>query len=154
LIPRNYGEAPGNFTVNLRVAKNFGFGQSAQAKLAASQKGQTAQTGATQNRQFQGGPGGPQGGHEGGRGPGGPMPPGAMIMMGGGGGSDHPYNLTISVTASNIFNRVNAGPPVGNLSSPLFGQSTGLASGGIVFGGGGGSAANNRRMDLQMSFRF
>lgn len=79
-------------------------------------------------------------------------------MMGGGAGSDHPYNLTISINASNIFNRTNPGAPVGNLRSPLFGQSTNLSGGGISFGGGGfgggGSAANNRRIDLQFSFRF
>lgn len=78
-------------------------------------------------------------------------------MIGAPGGSDHPYNLTISVNASNLFNRTNAGSPVGNLSSPLFGQSTNLASGGISFGGGGfggGGAANNRRIDLQLRFSF
>ena len=29
-------------------------------------------------------------------------------MIGAPGGSDHPYNLTISVNASNLFNRTNA----------------------------------------------
>ena len=83
-----------------------------------------------------------------------------MIMMGAGGaGSDRLYNLTISVNASNIFNHVNPGAPVGNLSSALFGQSTNLSGGGISFGGGGGGfggggAANNRRIDVQLSFRF
>lgn len=81
------------------------------------------------------------------------MPGGAMMMMSGA-GNDHPYNLTISVNASNIFNHVNQGPPVGNLLSPFFGQSTSLAAGGIQFGGGGGSAGNNRRFDLQLMFRF
>jgi hypothetical protein len=63
--------------------------------------------------------------------------------------------MTISVNASNIFNRTNANSPVGNLSSPLFGQSTNISGGGGPGGGfGGGSAANNRRIDLQLSFRF
>ena len=79
-------------------------------------------------------------------------------MMGmGGAGSDRLYNVTISVNASNILNHVNPGSPVGNLGSPLFGQSVSLAGGGINFGGGGfggGGAANNRRIDLQVSFRF
>lgn len=157
LIPRNFGEAPGSVTVNLRVAKNFGFGQSAQAKLAAAQQAQAAKAnGAAPGKPASGGPnaGGPQ---IAGRGP---MPMGGgpagavMMMMGPGGGSDHPYNLSVSINASNIFNHVNPGPPVGNLSSPLFGQSTFLGGGGIMFGGGGGSAANNRRMDLQLMFRF
>jgi hypothetical protein len=77
-------------------------------------------------------------------------------MIGAPGGSDHPYNLTVSINASNLFNRTNAGPPVGNLSSPLFGQSPSLAGGGINFGGGGfgGTPANNRRVDLQLRFSF
>lgn len=78
-------------------------------------------------------------------------------MAAGGGANDSPYNLTISINASNIFNHTNPGPPVGNLSSPLFGQSTGLASGGINFGGGGfggTGVANNRRIDLQIRFAF
>jgi hypothetical protein len=74
-------------------------------------------------------------------------------MMMGGGSTDRPYNMTVSVNASNIFNRTNANSPVGNLSSPLFGQSTNLGFGGPG-GGFGGSAANNRRIDLQLSFRF
>jgi hypothetical protein len=156
LIPRNFGEGPGSVTVNLRVGKTFGFGQSAQAKLAAAQaqaakaNGSNGKPAATSGGPNAGGPqvakGGPM--------PMGGGPPGAMMIMMGGGGSDHPYNLTISLNASNIFNHVNPGPPVGNLSSPLFGQSTFLGGGGIMFGGGGGSAANNRRVDMQLMFRF
>ena len=76
--------------------------------------------------------------------------------MMGGGGSDRPYNLTISVNASNIFNHTNPGAPIGNLNSPLFGQSVSLAAGGISFGGGGigGGVANNRRVDLSLRFSF
>lgn len=165
LIPRNFGQGHGSVTVNLRVAKTFGFGQSAQAKLVAAQQAQAAKANAAaQGGPSQGGPkamppaGGPQGAPKGGGSGGGPMmavamPGGAMMMMSGA-GNDHPYNLTISVNASNIFNHVNQGPPVGNLLSPFFGQSTSLAAGGIQFGGGGGSAGNNRRFDLQLMFRF
>jgi hypothetical protein len=60
--------------------------------------------------------------------------------------------MTFSVSARNIFNNVNLSTPIGNLSSPLFGQSNGLASG---FGpGGGGGATANRKIDLQVSFNF
>ena len=76
------------------------------------------------------------------------------MMIGFGGAREHPYNLTISVNASNLFNRTNASAPVGSLSSPLFGQSLALAGGGINFGGGGGTAANNRRVDVQLRFSF
>lgn len=83
------------------------------------------------------------------------MPAGAIMI--GGGGSDRPYNLTISLNVSNILNKVNPASPVGNLSSPLFGQSVSLAAGGISFGGGGfggGGVANNRRVDVQVRFSF
>jgi hypothetical protein len=72
-------------------------------------------------------------------------------MRGGGG-----PGLTFSVSASNVLNRQNDGTPVGNLSSPLFGQSTSL--GGLFMGfgrgGGGGSDAGNRRIELQVRASF
>jgi hypothetical protein len=43
---------------------------------------------------------------------------------------------------------VNLALPIGNLSSPLFGESNGLAS------GMGATATANRRIDLQVSFNF
>jgi hypothetical protein len=49
------------------------------------------------------------------------------------------------VNARNAINHPNFGAPDGNLSSPLFGRSTGL-----VGGGNGG----NRRLDLQLRFDF
>jgi hypothetical protein len=74
----------------------------------------------------------------------------------GGGGSDHPYNVTFSVSANNLFNHTNPSAPIGSLSSPFFGQSLSLAGG---FGGGGGgfggaSQAMNRRVELQVRFNF
>jgi hypothetical protein len=42
---------------------------------------------------------------------------------------------------------VNPLPPIGVLTSPLFGQSNGLA-------GFGGNSAANRRIDLQLQFSF
>ena len=58
------------------------------------------------------------------------------------------YNLTFSVSARNIFNRVNLSPPIGNLSSPLFGESNTLAGGPYSFG------SATRRIDLQALFSF
>ncbi len=60
------------------------------------------------------------------------------------------YTLTFSVSARNLFNHVNPGPPIGNLISPQFGQSKTLGGGG--FGGGGQTA--NRRLEFQMRFGF
>ena len=51
-----------------------------------------------------------------------------MMMMGGpGGGPAGPqkYSLTLSINFQNVLNHVNLGSPVGNLSSPSFGQSLG-----------------------------
>jgi hypothetical protein len=68
----------------------------------------------------------------------------------GGGTTNRRYNLTFSIAARNLFNNVNLGLPVGSLSSPIFGESNGIAG---FFGGGAGGAAN-RRIDLQVRFAF
>jgi len=54
--------------------------------------------------------------------------------------------IRIDVFAVNLLNRANLAPPVGNLSSPVFGQSTGLAS--------GGASSSNRQIRLQLQFIF
>ena len=160
LIPRNFGDGPASFTVNLRVSRTFGFGGSGAtaANAAAAQQAQGGAGGRFGQGLPGGGgrPGGGEGGQGGGgRGPGGGGPGMGAVMFGGGGASDHPYNLTISVNASNLFNRTNASSPVGSLSSPLFGQSLSLGGGGFGGpGGGGGTAANNRRVDVQLRFSF
>jgi carboxypeptidase family protein len=136
LIPINYATGPGRFSLNLRLSKTFGFGQKKEAIAA-------------------GGPGGPGAGGTFGRGPGGgdhgggPRGGGGGPMFGGGGGSsNYRYNLTFSVNARNVFNNVNFGTPVGNLSSPLFGQANSLA------GQPYSSPTANRRIDLQLQFTF
>lgn len=151
LIPRNYGVGPSQFSVNMRMSRTWGFGK----------RGESADNGMGAGRM--GGPGG--GGMMGGGMMGGGMG-GGMRGGGGGGGmrggfgggnSGKRYSLTLSVSARNLFNTVNLGSPVGNLSSALFGQSTSTAGGG--FGGGGpmggdGSGAGNRRIDIQLRFSF
>jgi hypothetical protein len=55
----------------------------------------------------------------------------------------------------NILNHVNLAPPVGNLSSPNFGQSLGLSPvGGGIGGGGGSTGASNRRVYAQLRLNF
>jgi hypothetical protein len=54
--------------------------------------------------------------------------------------------IRIDVLAVNLLNRANLALPVGNLSSPVFGQSTGLAS--------GGASSSNRQIRLQLQFIF
>jgi hypothetical protein len=141
IIPRNYATGPSFFVVNLRASKTFGFGEVTQAAGGAG--------GGGGGRRGGGGGGGRRGGG-GGRG-----------GRGGGGGGDagaerHRYNLNFSVNIQNLLNNTNEGVPVGNLSSPLFGQAIGTAGG---FGrggggGGGGQAAGNRRVELQLRFSF
>jgi len=136
LVPINSLTSAGRFSLNLRLSKTFGFGQ----------KREPVNTGA----------GGPGAGGTFGRGPGGPGGPGGgrggFGGRGGGGGgmeggaNNSRYSLTFSVSARNVFNNVNLATPIGNLSSPLFGQANGLA--------GGSSSTANRRIDLQVSFSF
>ncbi len=129
-IPINYLTGPANFTLNLRLAKTFGFGPELGGKNGAQQGGGPP------------GGGGPRGYPGGGmgRGPGG--------MFGGAPATTRRYNLTFSVNARNILNKVNAAPPIGVLSSPNFGQSIALA------GGPFSSAAANRKIELQAMFSF
>jgi len=63
-----------------------------------------------------------------------------------------PYKLTISIYGSNVFNRTNAAQPIGNLSSPLFGQSIAIQTFGL--GSGAGAAAANRTITLLAQFSF
>jgi hypothetical protein len=136
LLPINDATGPGRFVLNLRLSKTFGFGKKNEATAAT-------------------GPGGPGGGGTFGRGPGGP---GGGGRGGGGGGprgggfdagaTNKRYGLTFAVAARNVFNNVNLATPVGNLSSPVFGQSNGLA------GGPYSSNTANRRIDLQVTFSF
>ncbi|MBI1984445.1 MAG: TonB-dependent receptor, partial [Acidobacteria bacterium] len=127
LVPRNFGAGPSLTAVNLRLSKTWGFGASRASSADAGQGG-----GAT----------------------------GDMIMMGGGRGrgrrggwrrgeeNGKRYALTFSVSARNILNITNPGTPIGNLSSPLFGESNSSAG----FGRGGN--AGNRTLMLQLRFSF
>jgi len=134
-LPVNYRTGPGDATFNLRLSKTFGFGQ--ETKGASGGMGPGGP----------GGRGGGPGGGLGGRGLSGGA--GGNIFFGSAGGStNRRYNLTFSISARNIFNTVSPAPPVGNLSSPFFGQSIALA------GGPFSSASANRRVDLQVMFSF
>lgn len=159
IIPRNYGEGPGFFSVNLRVGRTISFGETAASRAAAEQR--KKQQDAQRQQGAQGGGnrggnnrGGGQGGQGGGPrmmgGPGGPM----MMQMGGGpgGGEGKKYTLNFSLFFINLLNHTNLANPVGNLSSPSFGQSLFTAGG---FGGGGGNvAAGNRRVQASVRFTF
>jgi len=141
IIPRNYGTGPSFFTVNLRASRNFGFGGEANA------------AGGAQGAGGAGGGGGGRGG-DGGRGGGGGGRGGGGGDFGGGGTSNSRYNLMVSVNFLNLFNHPNLGNPVGNISSPLFGESV-TSAGRFGFGGGpGGQTATSRHVELQLRFSF
>ena len=153
IIPRNYGQAPGAFVVNLRVSRAFAFGVINRNKAAAARPaGQTAAAAPAGGPAS--GPGGPAAAGGGGArvaavGPG---------PQGGGGAAAAPtekrYNLNVSINFQNLFNRVNLGTPVGNLSSPSFGESLGLGGAFGGFGGGGSTGAGNRRIYAQVRLNF
>lgn len=64
----------------------------------------------------------------------------------------HRYNLTISMSAQNLFNHTNPGPIQGDLTSPYFGLSNQIAGG--PNGEGLYETANNRRLEMQIRFTF
>ncbi|MDQ2854698.1 MAG: hypothetical protein M3R68_00095, partial [Acidobacteriota bacterium] len=155
IIPRNFGSGPGSLTTNLRISKTFGFGKET-STAANRQNRRGAQGGDTQpagggrggGMGFPGmGGGGPRGGGGGREGGGG---------FGGGGDTSRRYNLTVGLNFQNILNHTNLGNPVGNLSSPFFGLSTGSGGNFGGFGGGGGAClgACNRRIDASVRFSF
>ena len=64
-------------------------------------------------------------------------------------GKRDPMELTFTALSRNLLNHPNLALPDGNLSSPYFGESTALAS-----GGGGNSASGNRRIEFQCRLAF
>jgi hypothetical protein len=112
--------------MNLRVTKTFGFGPVIEG--ASSAAGGGGMSGGTFGR-------GPGRGGGGGRG----MDAGA---------TNRRYALTVGVIGRNIFNNNNVATPIGNLGSPLFGESNGPA------GRPYNDSSSNRRLDLQLTFTF
>ncbi|HSE96720.1 MAG TPA: hypothetical protein VLD57_00530, partial [Blastocatellia bacterium] len=144
IIPRNFGQGPGVWNVNLSVSKTFGFGQAAGnfSGQAANRGGQSGQ-GQTRQAQNQGNQrGGPGGGFSGRGGFGG--------GGGGGGGFGGPggffgdnrskYNLTLSLNARNLLNHANFTGYNGVLTSPVFGLPS--------------RAQEGRRIEASLRFNF
>lgn len=133
-VGRNSERGAGRWELNVRLARNFGFGG---------------------DRAGQAGPGGPGGGPvviQGGPGAGGAPPPagggGQQIVIGGPGGGPGPggpgsrqrFNVEFYVQGFNVLNRTNYVNFSGNVQSPFFGRPT--------------SAAQARRVEVGMQFRF
>jgi len=115
---------PSLVTLNLRLAKTFGFGE---------KKGSSNTGGGGWH-----GPGG-RGGGLGGRG----LSGGGGPNMFGGGETNSRFSLEFSVNVRNVFNNINLSTPVGNLQSPIFGQSNNV-NGWMGY----------RHLDLQVRFNF
>ncbi len=152
IIPVNYGNGPSQWRVDLRLTRNFGWGEKKGA--AGAPQGGGGGFGGPGG----GGPGGPGGGGGGG-GRGGPGGGGGFGGGGGGfggfgqvGGGGHKYTLGLTIQATNIFNHVNLATPQGSLNSPLFGDSLSSISTGQGLGGGG--VTGNRRVQFTLRFSY
>lgn len=127
LIPRNYGMGPSFFSVNLGMNRSFKFGdvpgRAPAAPAAGAAKPANANAAPT--------PGSSNSG---------PTP-------------EKRYTLTLSVNIQNLLNTTNLSNPIGNLSSPRFGESFSTA-GSFGFGPSGSAAAGNRRIQVQVRLGF
>jgi hypothetical protein len=122
-IPRNFGQGHGYFSVNLRMAKTFGFGSVPKAPARAQASGGGAKKVAPEKVQAAARP------------------------------EDKPYKLTISVFAANLFNRTNQGTPIGNLTSPLFGTSNSLSGiSQFTFGASAAQSNRSMTLRAQFNF--
>ena len=154
IIPVNYANGPDQWRVDMRLSRNWGWGE---------KKG----AGAPQGGGAPGGPGGGFGGGPGGGGPGGGGGGGNRGGGGGGGfgggfggggggfgggGGGHKYTIGLTVQATNIFNHVNLANPIGSLNSPFFGESISSVSTGQGLGGGG--VTGNRRVQFTLRFSY
>jgi len=170
LIPRNFGEGPSFLSVNMRISKTWNFGAIHSTSAANRTNEGQRQSGGGDRGGGGGGRGGGAGipqipGGGGGGGPRGGGGGGGLAGIGGppgGGGAEAKrYSMQFSLNFQNLFNHVNLAPPVGNLSSPFFGQSLalnggfgGFGPGGGGGGGGGGLGAGNRKVTAQIRFNF
>ena len=126
LVPVNYLFGPGQFSMNARLSRTFGFGKETGGNGEGGFHGRGRGRGGLGGRGLSGGGGGPRFGSS----------------------SNRRFQLEMGVMAHNIFNKVNLGTPVGNITSPLFGQSNSLA------GGFFNNQSANRSINLFLRFSF
>ena len=127
LLTRNSGRGPGQYNVNLRIAKVFGFGERRGASASGNSSG----------------------------GPGNPVQAATGRGLGGLIGTpttSHRFNLSIGLSIRNLLNHTNPGPIIGNITSPFFGLANQIAGG--QNGEGFYETANNRRLESQIKFTF
>jgi hypothetical protein len=129
ILSRNFGRGPGQYSVNLRLGKSFGFGGE---RAGGKSGGGTNPSVGGANPNLATGRG-----------------IGSLI---GAPTTNHRYNLSVSMAARNLLNHTNPGPINGDITSPLFGRANQMAGG--ANGEGFSENANNRRLELQMRFTF
>ena len=127
LLPRNFGRGPGQYSVNIRIAKVIGFGKERGA-------GGDARPGGGSSNPLQAATG---------RGLGGLI---------GTPTTSRRFNLSIGLSIRNVLNHTNPGPIIGNITSPYFGLANQIAGG--QNGEGFYETANNRRLESQIKFTF
>ncbi len=132
LLGRNFGRAPAQITVNLRITKAIGFGPLKGGATAASKSPAPATADPA--------------------GTGGAPAPRTIRNLLGSSASERRYNVILGLSGRNLLNHNNPGPIVGNITSPLFGFSnqTNMAPNGEGFS----ENANNRRLEMQIRFTF
>jgi hypothetical protein len=122
IIPRNFGRAPGYFSLNINAGKTFKFGKAIEPK--APPPGGPSTTPATGSDQ---------------------KPPAKPPIQ-------RPYALSFSVNATNVFNRTNKGVPVGNMASPFFLQSPSGSNQFFFGPGGGSAGNRVISLRVRISF--
>jgi hypothetical protein len=132
ILPRNSGRGPGQYSVDLRVAKTWALrrGERAAKVRPADSGGGPAVAAPVAGPARRNGIGGFDGAST----------AVADSTLG------KTYNVTLGVAGRNILNHVNQGPIIGNINSPEFGQTNQLA--------GGNSASSNRRFEFQLRLAF
>jgi hypothetical protein len=135
LVPRNYLEGPGILSLTVRISRTWSFGESGKG---GNTGGDEIRGGASIQNSGLGGSSSQSG----------------MAGASGGTATRRPYNLTLTASIRNALNNVNPATPIGNLSSPYFGQSIALSTFGPLPGAGPNAGAGNRHIELQLRFTF
>ena len=128
LVTRNFGRGPGQISMNLRLAKTIGFG----GERGGSSGNQSRPSGVANAAAAATGRG-----------------LGGLI---GSPSTSHRFNLSFGLSIRNLLNHTNAGPIIGNITSPYFGFANQVAGG--TNGEGFYETANNRRLESQIRFTF
>jgi hypothetical protein len=124
IIPRNFGQGPAFYSVNVGLAKVIKFGRPIPAKApppAAANGNVVTATGSQK-------------------------PPAKPQIQ-------RPYSLSFSLQAGNVLNHTNRGNPVGNMASPYFLKSNGSPQT-FFFGPDGGGNGGNRQITLRVRLGF